>query len=181
MKMLHFMKQRFPEVKIALHAGELVLGMVPPEGLKYHINEAVRVAGANRIGHAVDITHETNALGLLDLMKAQNTAVEINLTSNAFILGVKDAAHPVQVYREHGVPFVISTDDAGVSRNNLSNEYLLFTSRYKPSYDELKTVIYNSIHYSFLPTTEKDAELQELDRRFQAFEALIANQKLVQQ
>jgi adenosine deaminase/adenosine deaminase CECR1 len=176
MRMLRFFKQRFPEVKLALHAGELVLGMVPPEGLTSHINAAVRIAGAERVGHAVDIAHESDAFGLLDLMQARDTAVEINLTSNAFILGVKAEAHPVQIYRQHAVPFVISTDDAGVSRNNLSNEYLLFASRYQPDYDELKAVVYNSIHYSFLSAEEKRLEIQALDKRFEAFEALIAGQ-----
>lgn len=175
MKMFHFLKQRFPDVKIALHAGELVLGMVPPEGLKFHINEAVKVAGANRIGHGIDIAHETNAIELLHEMKQRNTAVEINLSSNEFILGVKNEAHPLHLYRQHGVPFVISTDDAGVSRNNLSNEYLLFTSRYKPSYKELKETVYNSIRYSFLSDDDKRSELQELDNHFTAFEAKIAN------
>lgn len=175
MKMLRFLKQRFPEVKLALHAGELVLGMVPPEGLNNHINEAVQIAGADRIGHAIDITHETNAYELIGIMKQRNTAVEINLTSNAFILGVKDEAHPLQLYRQYAVPFVISTDDAGVSRNKLSHEYLLFTSRYKPSYEELKTVVYNSIRYAFLTEDEKRNEVQELDRRFAAFEEKVSN------
>ena len=179
MKMLRFLKRHFPEVKLALHAGELVLGMVPPEGLNHHINEAVEIAGASRLGHAVDIANETNAYDLLNRMRASNTAVEINLTSNAFILGVKDEAHPVQLYRKHSVPFVISTDDAGVSRNNLSNEYLLFTSRYRPSYSELKAVIYNSIKYAFLNDDEKRSEVRELDRRFTDFEAKIANMALV--
>jgi adenosine deaminase/adenosine deaminase CECR1 len=175
MKMLRFLKRHFPEVKLALHAGELVLGMVPPEGLKHHINEAVEIAGAARLGHAVDIANETNAYDLLTRMKTSNIAVEINLTSNAFILGVKDEAHPVQLYRKHSVPFVISTDDAGVSRNNLSNEYLLFISRYRPSYSELKTVVYNSIKYAFLNDDEKGSEVRELDRRFADFEDKIAN------
>ncbi|TRW91226.1 adenosine deaminase [Candidatus Methylobacter oryzae] len=174
MKMLRFLRQRFPEVKLALHAGELVLGMVPPEGLKHHINEAVQVAGADRIGHGVDITHESNAYELLTAMKQRNAAVEINLSSNAFILGVKDEVHPLQLYRQYAVPFVIATDDAGVSRNNLSHEYLLFASRYKPSYGELKTVVYNSIHHSFLNEDQKREEFRELDRRFAAFEEKIS-------
>lgn len=174
MKMLRFLKQRFPKVKLALHAGELVMGMVPPEGLKHHINEAVSIAGADRVGHGVDVAHEIDALGLLERMKTGDTAVEINLTSNEFILGVKNEAHPLQLYRRQAVPFVISTDDAGVSRINLSNEYLLFASRYQPSYEELKAAVYNSIRYAFLSEDEKRGEVKELDRRFAVFEEKIA-------
>ena len=158
-------------MRLALHAGELTLGMVPPEGLQSHIREAVEIAGADRIGHGVDIVYERDAVGLLRIMRERRVAVEINLTSNAFILGVKNEAHPVQVYRQQGVPFVISTDDPGVSRNNLSAEYVLYTSRYKPSYDALKETVFNSIRYSFLSEAEKAAELKILTQRFAAFDA----------
>jgi len=174
MQMFRFLNQRFPGVKLSLHAGELVLGMVPPEGLKSHVREAVEIAMADRIGHGVDIAHETDPDELLEVLKERKVAIEVNLTSNSFILGVKNEAHPVQVYRYHDVPFVISSDDPGVSRNNLSGEYLLFIVRYKPSYEELKKVAYNSIRYSFLSESEKLDELKSLDKRFAGFEAKVA-------
>ena len=170
MQMFRFLNQRFPGVKLSLHAGELVLGMVPPEGLKNHVREAVEIAMADRIGHGVDIAHETDPDELLEVLKERKVAIEVNLTSNSFILGVKNEAHPVQIFRYHDVPFVISSDDPGVSRNNLSGEYLLFITRYKPSYDELKKVAYNSIRYSFLNESEKLAEIKSLDKRFASFE-----------
>jgi adenosine deaminase len=171
MRMFAFLKKKHPGVRLSLHAGELTLGMVAPEGLQSHIREAVEIAGAERIGHGVDIVYERDAVGLLRIMRERRVAVEINLTSNAFILGVKNEAHPVQVYRQQGVPFVISTDDPGVSRNNLSGEYVLYTSRYKPSYEALKETVFNSIRYSFLSEAEKAAELKSLTQRFAAFEA----------
>ncbi|MDB5806615.1 MAG: adenosine deaminase [Betaproteobacteria bacterium] len=173
MRMFGFLKQKFPGVRLALHAGELTLGMVPPEGLQSHIREAVEIGGAQRIGHGVDITYEHDAPALLRLMRERRIPVEISLTSNAFILGVKGAAHPLQVYRRHGVPFVIASDDPGVSRNNLSSEYLLYASRYKPSYAELKQTVYNSIRFAFLGDAEKAVELKKLDQRFAAFEATV--------
>lgn len=174
MKMFAFLKSLQPKVRVAIHAGELVLGMVPPEGLRFHIREAVTVAGAQRIGHGVDISHESDAPELLRTMKQRKVAVEISLTSNAFILGVKHNAHPLPLYIRQGVPFVIATDDAGVSRHNLSSEYLLYASRYTPSYDQLKQTSYNSIRYSFLTDDEKKREMQRLDKRFRVFEAEIA-------
>ena len=120
MRFFAFLRQKFPNVRLSLHAGELTLGMVPPEGLQSHIREAVEIAGASRIGHGMDVAYERDASGLLRLMREKKVAVEINLTSNEFILGVKGEAHPLMLYRHAGVPFVISTDDEGVSRNNLS-------------------------------------------------------------
>lgn len=174
MRMFRFLKQRFPSVHLALHAGELTLGMVPPEELRGHIRDAIEIAGAERIGHGVDVTYEDRPDQLLDTLKKKNIAIEVNLTSNAFILGVQKEAHPVTVYLRHHVPFIISTDDAGVSRNNLSGEYLLFVSRYKPSYATLKQTVYNSIRYSFLAPQDKTRQLQILDQRFAKFEADVA-------
>ena len=174
MQMFKFLKTRYPNVKLSLHAGELALGMVPPEGLTFHIRDAVNVAGAGRIGHGIDLAHEPDAPAIMKTMRARGIAVEVNLTSNEFIAGVAHAAHPVTLYRKYRVPFVISTDDAGVSRNNLSNEYVLFASRYRTDYPELKKLSYDSLRYAFLAEADKKRLIRQLDARFAKFEAAIA-------
>jgi adenosine deaminase/adenosine deaminase CECR1 len=174
MRMFRFLKAKYPDVKTALHAGELRLGIVPPEGLTFHIGEAVNVAGANRIGHGIDIAHEKNALAVMKTMRERRIPVEVNLTSNEFILGVKDGDHPVELYRRYGVPFVLSTDDAGVTRHSLSNEYVLFATRYKTDYAEVKKLSYDSIRYAFLAEGDRTRLLRQLDERFAKFEAEIA-------
>jgi adenosine deaminase/adenosine deaminase CECR1 len=174
MKMFKFLKSRYPDVKLALHAGELALGDVPPEGLKFHIDEALHVAGAHRIGHGIDLAHESGAIDIMKTMRAKDIPVEINLTSNAFISGIKGDNHPVTLYRKYGVPYVISTDDAGVTRHTLSNEYVLFASRYKPGYAEIKKASYNGLRYAFLPEADKKRLTAQLDARYAAFEREIA-------
>jgi adenosine deaminase/adenosine deaminase CECR1 len=174
MKMFRFLKSVYPNVKVALHAGELALGEVPPEGLQFHIDQALALGHANRIGHGIDLAHETNAIGIMQQMRRDDIPVEINLTSNGFINGVKGENHPITLYRKYGVPYVISTDDAGVTRHNLANEYMLFASRYKPDYAELKKASYNSIRYSFLAPADKARLTRQLDERFGKFEATIA-------
>jgi adenosine deaminase/adenosine deaminase CECR1 len=174
MKMFRFLKRAYPDVKVAMHAGELAMGDVPPEGLKFHIDQALEVAMADRIGHGLDLAHETNAVEILKKMRANDIPVEINLTSNAFISGIEGANHPITLYRRYGVPYVISTDDAGVTRHTLSHEYVLFASRYKPDYAEVKKASYNSIRYAFLPQADKQRLTRQLDKRFAKFEADIA-------
>ena len=175
MKMFRFLRTLYPDVKVALHAGELALGDVPPEGLQFHIDQAVNLAHADRIGHGIDLAHESNVAGILKTMREKDIPVEINLTSNAFISGVQGADHPITLYRKYGVPYVIATDDAGVTRHNLSGEYVLFASRYKPSYGEIKKASYNSIRYAFLPAADKTRLTKQLDTRFATFEAEIAD------
>ncbi|UUZ50437.1 hypothetical protein LP420_11545 [Massilia sp. B-10] len=45
-------------------------------------------------------------------MRERDVPVEINLTSNGFISGIKAGNHPLTIYRKYKVPYVIATDDA---------------------------------------------------------------------
>jgi adenosine deaminase len=174
MRMFNYLSHQYPNVDRSLHAGELTLGMVRPKDLTFHIEEALYIARAQRIGHGVDLPYEQHSLKLLEDLK-NNAAIEINLTSNEFILGVKDSEHPYEIYSSYGVPLVISTDDSGVSRNNLSHEYMLLATRYQPSYKRIKEYVYNSIEYSFLPLEEKARLKKQLDHKFAVFERKMAN------
>ncbi len=173
MRMYNYLLTKYPDVNRSLHAGELTLGMVRPKNLNFHINQARNIAQAQRIGHGVDLPYEVHSLALLKDLK-ENAVIEINLTSNQFILGVEKNEHPYQIYAAYGVPLVISTDDSGVSRNNLTNEYMLLASRYKPDYARVKTYVYNSIKYSFLTDKEKKKHTIILDNEFSIFEKEMA-------
>jgi adenosine deaminase len=173
MQMFRYLKKKFPGVKTSMHAGELCMGMVKPEDLTYHIRDAVFIAHADRIGHGVDIPYETNAFELLKEMRRKPVPVEINLTSNEFILGIKGNAHPISIYYNSGVPIVISTDDAGVSRNNLTTEYVKLASRYNFTYKKIKSFVYNSIQYSFMSAHDKEVNIQRLNKSFAEFESKI--------
>jgi adenosine deaminase len=151
MRMLDYAKGLYPNVHVSLHAGELTQGLVPPEGLRFHIREAVELGHAERIGHGVDIMEETNATGLLALMRQRRVLVEINLTSNDLILGVRGRDHPLPVYLKYGVPVALSTDDEGVSRSHLTEEYVRAVETYGLTYAQLKDMVRNSLEYSFLP------------------------------
>ncbi|MBQ4875011.1 MAG: adenosine deaminase [Rickettsiaceae bacterium H1] len=175
MQMYNYLSDKYPTVNKALHAGELVLGMVAPKDLTFHIEQAINIAKAQRIGHGIDLSYEQDSLSVLDTMKKNNVPVEINLTSNEFILGIKSQEHPYLLYSSYGVPVVISTDDSGVLRNNLTHEYVLLASRYKPSYSTIKQYVYNSIEYSFLQPEEKMLLKNKLDKKFVDFEAEMAN------
>ncbi len=151
MRMFRFLGARYPNTPLALHAGELTLGLVPPRDLAFHIREAVEVAGARRIGHGVDIAYEDGAQALLARMARDRVAVEINLTSNDVILGVKGADHPIGLYRLAGVPVVLSTDDEGVSRIDMTHEYLRAATEHGLRYADLKGMARDSLEYAFLP------------------------------
>jgi adenosine deaminase len=151
MKMLEYLHSVYPKVHISLHAGELTMGLVPPEGLRFHIRQAVELGHAERIGHGVDVMYEDDARGLLREMAQKHVMVEINLSSNEAILGVKGAEHPFPIYRAAHVPVALSTDDEGVGRIDITSEYVRAALDYHLSYQDLKQLARTGMEHSFLP------------------------------
>jgi hypothetical protein len=76
--------------------------------------------------------------------------VEICLTSNDLILGVIGDQHPFPVYRKYGVPVALSTDDEGVSRSDMTHEYLRAAETYGLTYADLKRIARASLEHSFV-------------------------------
>jgi hypothetical protein len=151
MKILDFLWEKRGNPNITLHAGELVLRESPVEPMWERISQSIHKGRALRIGHGIAIAWENNVVELLDHMRANHILVEICLSSNASILGVTGRAHPFMLYRRAGVPMTICTDDEGISRSNLTMEYVQAIQYYDLDYDDVVTLARNSIEYSFLP------------------------------
>ena len=83
---------------MALHAGELALGLVPPETLGLHVRQAIEIGGAERIGHGTDVMYDAHPAALLREMAARRIAVEISLSSSDIILGIRGPRHPIRQY-----------------------------------------------------------------------------------
>jgi hypothetical protein len=150
MQMLSFLRPLYPQAHVSLHAGELAPGVVPPDGLMFHIRDSVTIARAERIGHGVDIMHENDPAELLKEMARRNVMVEICLSSNDLILGVSGSQHPLATYMKYGVPVALATDDEGVSRSEISREFLKAAEDQGLGYLQLKTMARNSLQYSFI-------------------------------
>ena len=150
MRMLDYLHSVMPAANVTLHAGELTLGLVPTQDLRFHVRQAVELAHARRIGHGVDVMYESDPQGLLREMAAQHVAVEINLTSNDQILGVRGPAHPFPIYRAAGVPTVLSTDDEGVERVDRTHELQRAVTDYALDWPTLVGLERNTLEYAFV-------------------------------
>ena len=151
MKMLDYLHSLYPKVNISLHAGELAPGLVPPEGLRFHIRQAVELGHAQRIGHGVDVMYEDDVPGLLKELSDKHVMVEINLSSNEGILEVKGDEHPFPIYRLNHVPVALSTDDEGVSRIEITHEYVRAAIDYDLTYQDIKKLARTGMEHNFLP------------------------------
>lgn len=200
MQMFRYFSKKYPDVKFTMHSGELWLGLVQPSELGFHIRGAVEVAGASRIGHGYALPFERDPWSLLAEMARKKIALEVNLTSNEITPGVKGEEHPLHMYRKAGVPLVLSADDGGVFRIDLTHEYVRAALEHGFTYLDLKEFSRNGLEYSFLEgaslwdakgqrvaacarpgapceaflkANEKASAQYELDRRFDAFESRI--------
>jgi adenosine deaminase len=119
--------------------------------LRFHIRQAVELGHAERIGHGVDVMYEDNAPGLLRELAQNHIMIEINLSSNAGILGIEGEDHPLLSYKLAHVPMALSTDDEGVSRIDITHEYVRAALDYHLTYQDLKQMARTGMEHNFLP------------------------------
>src|SRR5437588_12412498 len=75
---------------------------------------------------------------------------EISLTSSDRVLGGSGKNQPFPLYRQFGVPVALATDDEGVSRIDLTHEYVSAVQTYGLSYRDLKQMVRTSLEHTFL-------------------------------
>lgn len=151
MEIFNYLHQQYPQVHISLHAGELAPEAVTPEDLNFHIHDALITGHAQRIGHGVDIGYEHNAEDTLNYMAQNQIPVEINLISNKKLLNISGRNHPLNYYLNHHVPVVLSTDDEGVLRTDLTRQYVEAVQAHGLDYQTLKQINRNALTFAFLP------------------------------
>jgi adenosine deaminase len=170
LSMLDFLHGVYPAVPIALHAGELVHGLVPPETLRFHVRDSIERGHAARIGHGTAMMHENDPVGLLGEMAARKVLVEVALNSADLILDVKGNAHPLGLFLQHGVPVALVTDDLGVSRSSHTREWVKAVQEQHVDYLTLKRMARNSIEYAFADPATRTRLKAELENAFRLFE-----------
>jgi hypothetical protein len=94
--------------------------------------------------------YERDADQLLQQMASRNVMVEICLTSNDVILGVRGEKHPVRAYMAAGVPVALATDDEGVARSDITREYLKAVEDHNVTYGQFKNMTRTSLEHAFI-------------------------------
>lgn len=97
---------------VTIHAGET--------GRVENVQAAVELFGADRIGHG---TAASNDIHLLEKLATQDICIEVCPISNRLTGAVPaDQAHPLQVFRRFGVPFVICSDNPAIHQRGLADD-----------------------------------------------------------
>jgi adenosine deaminase len=144
---------RRPDSQLRLnpHGGALTLEYSPDYDLRGRVRRTVEGGHASRLGHGAAVAWDDDAYGLLRGMRERRVAVEISLAGSRASTGAAPEGHPFRLYRRAGVPVVLSAGGEGVSRSNLTMEFVLAAQWFGLGYADLKELAYASLEHSFLP------------------------------
>lgn len=90
-----------------------------------NIETLLRETDVVRIAHGC---HAVQSADTLALMKRRGVTVDVNITSNLFTGTVAELQeHPLPIFRDHGIPVTLNTDDPLYFDTTLHREYELAT------------------------------------------------------
>ena len=142
-------------IKITIHAGET-------ESVD-SIWEAVYHLSADRIGHGLKLLDKPE---LLSRFIDKNIGVEMCPSSNYQIVGFNqtEKKYPLINYMEKGLKVTINTDDQGISKTNLTNEFIK-ASQLCPQLTlwDCIVLIRNSLSIAFCDSATKNRLMHEFE------------------
>ena len=141
-------------VHYTIHGGEAA----GPESVR----EALEI-GAKRIGHGV---HALGDNALLALLAEKQIPLEMCPTSNLHTKAVKSLAeYPVREFLRRGVRATINTDNPGISRTTVENEFAALTREAGLTASETRALLHNAAGAAFLPPEKREALKKKIDER----------------
>jgi adenosine deaminase len=140
---------------ITIHAGET-------EEVE-RVWEAVYYLNAERIGHGLTVKNNEE---LMQKIIDRGIALELCPSSNHQIVGFRTAEYPLRYYLGKGVLATLNTDNPGISRTNLTQEYLKAAQLTKGGLSILQIlqVVKNGFSAAFLPLPERERLLLSVEQ-----------------
>lgn len=128
---------------------------------------------ADRIGHGLSLADHPE---LAARFRNRGIALELCPTSNREVIGYYDPAialsepcprYPLRRFLELGLPLTLCTDNPGISRTTLADEYLTAArmSEGGLSHWETLALIKQGFVHAFLPAAEREALLKRIDQQ----------------
>ncbi len=142
-------------LKRTMHAGE--------DGPAENIAIGVREFGCDRIDHGFRLLDDP---ALTDEIIDRQIPLTVCPTSNVMIANVVPdvASHPIARQRELGVLATVNSDDPGMMRFDVADEYVAVAEAFDYTLEEMEAIALDGIEASWAPDDEKAA----LRRRFES-------------
>ena len=143
-----FKKAREYGIPYTIHAGEAD----GPDSVKKAIE-----FGAHRIGHGVRSFEDDE---LVELINKKGIPLEMCPTSNSITIAIPDMnKFPFIDFLEKGLKVTLNTDDMGIERTNIVEEFNYLETKFNLTYEQKKTILLNSVDAAFT-TDEFKAQLR---------------------
>lgn len=147
-----FKRARDYGYRVTIHAGEACSGT--------NVLEAIKILGAERIGHGVHIASDKDAI---DVVKKSKVLLEMCPTSNVQTKAVNShAAHPIMDFMRSGLKVSISTDNRTVSDTTMTNEVEIVSDTLGMNLDEYRQIYLDSVDASFADSLTKSQLRQRI-------------------
>ncbi len=149
-------------LKRTMHAGE--------DGPAENIAIGVRELGCDRIDHGFRLLDDDE---LTAEIVDRRIPLTVCPTSNVMIANVVPdvASHPYARQRELGVLATVNSDDPGMMRFDVADEYAAVASAFDYSLEEMEQISLDGITASWAPEDEKAALRQSFEAEFNALRA----------
>ncbi len=142
---------RAHELYVHVHAGEI--------GGPQSVWDAIKILGANRIGHGIQAARDPV---LMAYLKDHAIGLDICLTSNARTGAWGPISkNPFRLLYKRGVPVTLSTDDPGLFETTLVQEYAHAINYFELADSDLAHIALQSVRSSFLPHPERMKLMQK--------------------
>ena len=144
-----------------VHAGEI--------GDAQQVWEALKVLGANRIGHGI---HAARDPDLMDYLCQHAIGLDVCLTSNAKTgAWTPISDNPFGLLNRRGVPVTLNTDDPGLFQVTLNQEFQTAARLFQLAREDMHHLVLQGVRSSFLPHPEKMALMKEFDAEIRRISA----------
>lgn len=149
------------KLPLYLHAGESC-------SIHNHNISEIPLANNRRIGHALNLIYFPK---LMEQVKQKQNLIEVSPISNQTLGYVSDLRnHPARVLLANNVNISINSDDPGVfGYDGLSYDFWMAFMNWDLTVKDLKKLIFNSIEFSSLNTSEKQKAKLHLQKEWNAF------------
>lgn len=132
--------------RVTIHAGET--------GIGENVLEAVKLLGAERIGHGVFIRDCEEAY---NIVKENQVVLEMCPTSNVQTKAVNQFSdHPIYDFHKDGIKVTVNTDNRTVSDTSMANECSIVFEEFDASQEDYKQIYINSVEASFADVETKE-------------------------
>jgi adenosine deaminase len=132
--------------RVTIHAGETGIGK--------NVLEAVKLLGAERVGHGVFIKECAEAY---EIVKERQVVLEMCPTSNVQTKAVLHySEHPIYKFHKDGIKVTINTDNRTVSDTTMAKEIHLVNKEFNLSEVDYRQIYLNSVEASFADQETKE-------------------------